>query len=104
MPRPIVSTVINQTVVLEENAKVLTSVNVSDPTMSVCVRVEPSGNVSLILTLSEGLPPNSSYFANITILNQIGNHFFGQFLIKNSNLTTLSVLWFKANLHVAVAC
>ncbi|XP_051919019.1 polycystic kidney disease protein 1-like 2 isoform X1 [Hippocampus zosterae] len=91
MPRPIVSTVINQTVVLEENAKVLTRVNVSDPTMSVCVRVEPSGNVSLILTLSEGSPPNSSYFANITILNQIGGY---QWILTPEMLRQTPGVWY----------
>ncbi|XP_077420923.1 polycystin-1-like protein 2 isoform X2 [Vanacampus margaritifer] len=70
MPRPVTPTMINHTVILEENAKVVTVVNVSDPTMSICVRVEPSGNMSLILTLSQVSPPNSSYFANMTILNQ----------------------------------
>ncbi|XP_077448709.1 polycystin-1-like protein 2 isoform X2 [Stigmatopora argus] len=70
MPRPIAPKVINQTVVLEENTKILTTVNISDPTMTILIRVQPSGNMSLRLTLSEGSPPNSSYFANSTILSQ----------------------------------
>ncbi|XP_068506546.1 polycystin-1-like protein 2 isoform X2 [Syngnathus scovelli] len=90
MPRPFTH-IINHTVALEENTKVLTRVNVSDSSMSICVRVEPSGNMSLILTLSQGSPPNSSYFANVTIVNQIGGY---QWIITPEMLQQTPGIWY----------
>ncbi|XP_041797280.1 polycystic kidney disease protein 1-like 2 [Chelmon rostratus] len=74
MPHPNASTVINSTVVLEENTSALTSINVSDPTATVFFTVEPSTNVSLLLRLSQGSPPNDTYFSNTTILSQTGGY------------------------------
>ncbi|XP_076592826.1 polycystin-1-like protein 3 [Chaetodon auriga] len=74
MPHPNASTVTNSTVVLEENTKALTTINVSDPTMTIVFGVEPSAKVSLVLLLSHGSPPNSTYSSNTTILNQTGGY------------------------------
>ncbi|XP_030269688.1 polycystic kidney disease protein 1-like 2 [Sparus aurata] len=70
MPQPNSSQVMNNTVVLEENKKALTTLNVTDPNITIFFTVEPSANVSLMLTLSEGSPPNKTYSSNTTILSR----------------------------------
>lgn len=74
MPQPNSSQVMNNTVVLEENKKALTTLNVTDPNITIFFTVEPSANVSLMLTLSEGSPPNKTYSSNTTILSRKGNY------------------------------
>ncbi|XP_044062213.1 polycystic kidney disease protein 1-like 2 [Siniperca chuatsi] len=64
----------NSTIVLEKNTKALTTLNVSDPNVSIFFSVEPSANVSLVLLLSQGSPPNSTYSSSTTILNQTGGY------------------------------
>ncbi|XP_073320377.1 polycystin-1-like protein 2 [Pagrus major] len=70
LPQPNPATVKNSTVVLEKNRKALTTLNVTDPGVTIFFTVEPSTNVSLILTLSEGSPPNKTYSRNTTILSR----------------------------------
>ncbi|KAK5874078.1 hypothetical protein PBY51_019056 [Eleginops maclovinus] len=64
----------NSTIVLEKNTKVLTKINVTDPDVTICLTVEPNANVSLVLRLSEGLPPNDTYFSNTTNLSLTGGY------------------------------
>nr|XP_033488033.1 polycystic kidney disease protein 1-like 2 [Epinephelus lanceolatus] len=59
----------NSTVTLEKNTKALTQINVSDPNVTIFLNVEPSANVSLVLKLSEGSPPNDTYFVSTTNLS-----------------------------------
>ncbi|CAK6973388.1 polycystic kidney disease protein 1-like 2 [Scomber scombrus] len=73
MPHPNVS-LTNSTIVLEENTNMLTTFNVSNPNVTVFYSVEPSADVSLVLTLSQGSPPNSTFFRNTTILSQTGGY------------------------------
>ncbi|KAI3377578.1 hypothetical protein L3Q82_008747, partial [Scortum barcoo] len=74
MSRPSASPLMNSTVVLEKNSKALTTINVSDPNVTIFFSVEPSVNVSLSLMLSQGSPPNASHSGNKTILNQTGGY------------------------------
>ncbi|XP_078114656.1 polycystin-1-like protein 3 [Sander vitreus] len=60
----------NSTIVLEKNTKALTNINISDTDMTIFFSVESSANVSLVLRLSQGSPPNDTYFSNTTTLNQ----------------------------------
>ncbi|KAF1392766.1 hypothetical protein PFLUV_G00031470 [Perca fluviatilis] len=69
LPRPNASILMNSTVVLEKNTKALTNINVSDANMTIFFSVESSANVSLVLRLSQGSPPNDTYFSNTTTLN-----------------------------------
>ncbi|XP_030613569.1 polycystic kidney disease protein 1-like 2 [Archocentrus centrarchus] len=69
LPRPNAPEVTNTTVVLEKDSKSVTTVNVSDPNMTIFFSVEPSVNVSLVLLLSRGSLPNTTYYSNRTILN-----------------------------------
>ncbi|XP_042266749.1 polycystic kidney disease protein 1-like 2 [Thunnus maccoyii] len=73
MPHPNAS-LINSTVVLEKNTKALTTINVSDPNVTIFFSAEPSENVSLVVMLSQGSPPNSTYVRNTTILSQTGGY------------------------------
>ncbi|XP_039984198.1 polycystic kidney disease protein 1-like 2 isoform X7 [Xiphias gladius] len=74
MPRPTASALMSSTAALEQNAKALATINVSDPNVTVVFSVEPSANVSLILTLSQGSPPTSTYSNNTTILSPAGGY------------------------------
>ncbi|XP_054628004.1 polycystic kidney disease protein 1-like 2 [Dunckerocampus dactyliophorus] len=94
MPRPNAPPPTNHTVKLEGNSKALTTFNVSDPNVTVFVRVEPSRNVSLVLTLAQGSPPNSSYFANTTILSQIGGY---QWMITPEMLQQIPGVWYVSS-------
>lgn len=78
MPRPGASTAMNSTVVLEKNTKALTSINVSDPNMTIFFTAEPNANVSLLLMLSQGSPPNKTYSSNSIVLSHAGNCHFEQ--------------------------
>lgn len=78
MPRPGASAAMNSTAVLEKNAKALTSINVSDPNMTIFFTAEPNANVSLLLMLSQGSPPNKTYSSNSTILSHAGKSHFEQ--------------------------
>lgn len=78
MPRPGASADMNSTIVLEKNTKALTTFNVSDPSVTIFFSVEPNANVSLVLMLAHGSPPNRTYSSNTTILNQTGNSNFKQ--------------------------
>uniref|UniRef100_UPI003AAB5C42 polycystin-1-like protein 2 n=1 Tax=Centroberyx gerrardi TaxID=166262 RepID=UPI003AAB5C42 len=70
LPRTNASTVINNTIELKENTKALTTFNISDPYVTVFFSVEPSTNVSLLLLLAPGSPPNKTYYSSSTILNR----------------------------------
>ncbi|KAK9542862.1 hypothetical protein VZT92_000688 [Zoarces viviparus] len=74
MPRSNASIQMNSTVVLGKNTNALTTINVSDPDMTIFVSVEPSANVSLTLVLSEGSPPTNTYFSNTTTLSPTGGY------------------------------
>ncbi|KAM7424265.1 hypothetical protein PAMA_000551 [Pampus argenteus] len=52
----------------------LITINVSNPEVTVFLSVEPSANVSLALMLSQGSPPNSTYFTNTTVLSPTGGY------------------------------
>ncbi|XP_032363993.1 polycystic kidney disease protein 1-like 2 [Etheostoma spectabile] len=69
LPHPNPSIPINSTIVLEKDTKALTNLNVSDTDMTIFFRVESSVNVSLVLRLSQGSPPNDTYFSSKTTLN-----------------------------------
>ncbi|KAK5935391.1 hypothetical protein CgunFtcFv8_020758 [Champsocephalus gunnari] len=69
IPYPNASIPMNSTIVLEKNTKALTTINVSDPDVTIFLTVEPNANVALVLRLSEGSPPNDTYFSNTTILS-----------------------------------
>ncbi|XP_033930769.1 polycystin-1-like protein 2 isoform X4 [Pseudochaenichthys georgianus] len=69
IPYPNASIPTNSTIVLEKTTKALTTINVSDPDVTICLTVEPNANVALVLRLSEGSPPNDTYFSNTTILS-----------------------------------
>lgn len=72
MPRPDASPITYNTVVLEKDTKALTRFNVSDPNMTIIFHVEPSANVSLVLTLAQGLPNQTRSSSTVT-LNQTGS-------------------------------
>ncbi|KAF7654897.1 hypothetical protein LDENG_00063320 [Lucifuga dentata] len=74
MPRPNASSVMNSSIVLERNTKALTQFNISDPNATVIFSAKPNVNVSLVLFLSYGSPPNSTYYSNTTILSSSGNY------------------------------
>nr|XP_046245454.1 polycystic kidney disease protein 1-like 2 [Scatophagus argus] len=74
MPRLNASAVMNSTVVLEKDTRALTTFNILDPNVTIFFSVEPSANVSLILKLSQGSPPNHTYSSNSTILSQTGGY------------------------------
>ncbi|KAM9408281.1 polycystin-1-like protein 2 [Pholidichthys leucotaenia] len=58
----------SDTVDLMTGMKSVTILNVSDPNTTIVFYVEPSVNVSLLLTLSHDSPPNSTYFTCKTVL------------------------------------
>ncbi|XP_056876107.1 polycystic kidney disease protein 1-like 3 [Takifugu flavidus] len=72
MPRANASPITYNTVVLEKDTKALTRFNVSDPNMTIIFHVEPSANVSLVLTLAQGLPNQNRSSSTVT-LNQTGS-------------------------------
>lgn len=72
MPRANASSITHNTVVLEKDTKALTRFNVSDPNMTIIFHVEPSANVSLVLTLAQGLP-NQIRSSSTVNLNQTGS-------------------------------
>ncbi|KAM7406033.1 hypothetical protein PAMP_000438 [Pampus punctatissimus] len=74
MRRPNAPSLINSTIVLDENINALITINVSNPNMTIFFSVEPSANVSLVLMLSQGSPPNSTYFTNTIILSKTGGY------------------------------
>ncbi|XP_076739560.1 polycystin-1-like protein 2 [Maylandia zebra] len=70
LARPNAAALINTTVVLEKSSKSVTTLNVSDPNVTIFFGVEPNVNVSLVLLLSHGLPPNNTNYSNRTVLNR----------------------------------
>lgn len=72
MPRANASPITHNTIVLEKDTKALTHFNVSDPNMTIIFHVEPSANVSLVLTLAQGLP-NQTHSSSTVTLNQTGS-------------------------------
>lgn len=73
MPRPGATVETNNTFVLEKNKKAVTMINITDPDVTAFVTVEPNANVSLVLMLAHGSPPNETQYSNKTILTQEGN-------------------------------
>ncbi|XP_071344802.1 polycystin-1-like protein 2 isoform X2 [Trachinotus anak] len=74
LPRQNSSTLMTRTVVFEKDSKVLNTINISDPNMTVIFSAVPSANVSLILTLSRGSPPTPTYSNTTTILSPTGGY------------------------------
>ncbi|GLD47389.1 polycystic kidney disease protein 1-like 2 isoform X1 [Lates japonicus] len=74
MPRPNAAALMNSTAVLKENTKAVTTFNVTDPNVTIIFSVEPSVNVSLILTLSQGSCPTSTYSNATIILSPTGGY------------------------------
>ncbi|KAF3686523.1 Polycystic kidney disease protein 1-like 2 PC1-like 2 protein Polycystin-1L2 Precursor [Channa argus] len=74
LSRPNAPPLLNNTVVLEKNSKALTSINVSDPNVTIFFSAEPSVNVSLVVALSYGSPPSSGYSRNTAILGPKGGY------------------------------
>lgn len=72
MPHP-VSSLINSTAELEKNTQAVSSLNVSDPNVTIFFSVMPNVNVSLALKLFHGTPGNGTYFNGTTIFSQTGN-------------------------------
>ncbi|XP_034437184.1 polycystic kidney disease protein 1-like 2 [Hippoglossus hippoglossus] len=91
MPRASASAVMNNTVVLERNTKALSKINISDPNMTIVFDVEPSINVSLILTLSHVSPPNSAYSKSTTILRPTGRY---RWIITSEMLEQTPGIWY----------
>ncbi|KAM7014913.1 polycystin-1-like protein 2 [Tautogolabrus adspersus] len=74
LPRPNASPQKNNTVVLEKDSKALTSFNITDPYVTIFLSVEPNANVSLVLMLAQGSPPNDTSSGNKTILSLAGGY------------------------------
>ncbi|KAF7212109.1 transcript variant X2 [Nothobranchius furzeri] len=74
LSRPNPAPLLNSTFVLTKDTKSLSTINISDPQMTMFFNVEPSANVSLVLTLAYGSPPNSTNFRNKTTLNSTGDY------------------------------
>ncbi|XP_030016916.1 polycystic kidney disease protein 1-like 2 [Sphaeramia orbicularis] len=74
LPRPNASAMTNSTVTLEKNRKALTTLNVTDPKMTIFITVEPNTNASLLLVLAYGSPPNSTKEGNTTVLSAAGGY------------------------------
>ncbi|XP_035484837.2 polycystic kidney disease protein 1-like 2 [Scophthalmus maximus] len=74
MPRPAALALTNNTVVLEKNTNALTTINVSDPNVTVIFNAEPSANLSLVVTLSRGSPRNSTYSNSTAVLSPTGGY------------------------------
>ncbi|XP_069385333.1 polycystin-1-like protein 2 [Paralichthys olivaceus] len=89
MPRAGASVLTSNTVMLERNTKALTTINVSDPNMTIVFDVEPSTNVSLILTLSHGSPP--TYLNSTTILRPTGRY---RWIITPEMLEQTPGIWY----------
>ncbi|KAG8001601.1 Polycystic kidney disease protein 1-like 2, partial [Nibea albiflora] len=70
MPHPNSSTLINSTAELEKNTQAVSSLNVSDPNVTIFLSVKPNANVSLALKLFQGTPGNGTYFNDTTIFSQ----------------------------------
>ncbi|XP_034017782.1 polycystic kidney disease protein 1-like 3 [Thalassophryne amazonica] len=64
----------NRSFLLEKDKKALTTLNISDPNMTVFFDVKPSSNVSLLLCLAHGSPPDPTTCRNTTILSHIDGY------------------------------
>ncbi|XP_017296730.1 polycystic kidney disease protein 1-like 2 [Kryptolebias marmoratus] len=91
LTRPKHAGFMNSTVELTKDTKSVSTLNISDPQMTVFFSVEPSVNVSLLLTLSYGSPPNSTYFSNTTILSHTGGY---RWMITPEMFQQNSGVWF----------
>ncbi|XP_034536415.1 polycystic kidney disease protein 1-like 2 [Notolabrus celidotus] len=74
IPRPGASAEVNNTVVLEQDSKAVTMINITDPYVTIFFTVKPNTNVTLVLTLAHGSPPNNTNSGNKTILKQEGGY------------------------------
>ncbi|KAM8876289.1 polycystin-1-like protein 2 [Synchiropus picturatus] len=91
MPRPPGLPLQNSTIKLEKDTVAVTTFNISDPLMTAFVSIEPNENVSLILRLAHGSPPNSSYYSNTTILTQEANY---RWMITPEMLQNTAGIWY----------
>ncbi|KAG7235194.1 hypothetical protein INR49_003105, partial [Caranx melampygus] len=90
LPRPNPSSLINTTIELENNTKVHNRFNVTDANVTIIFNAVPNLNVSLILTLSYGLPPTSSYTSTI-ILGPSGDY---RWMITPEMLEQTPGIWY----------
>ncbi|XP_058485936.1 polycystin-1-like protein 2 [Solea solea] len=97
LPRTDVAVLMNSTAVLEENTFSLTTINVTDPNMTIILSMQPNVQESLILKLSQGSPPTSTYFNHSTILTPEGAY---RWLITPEMLQQTSGVWYIDARHV----